>query len=695
MNGTFRIQWEQVTPWEGTILFLLGIFLFFFTYEEFQNRFRFRWETLFLRIGLVIFLLLYFLNPAFLREKEEEEPGSFLLIVDRTPSVWLRKDMEEKEQKLLKKIKEIFQGKENLTIWAYLGGDQFLPVENERELPFGTGETHLLRSLSKKKSVLEKKITILVHDGIEVTSPTYPEGSGWGKPLPISVIAIPSASSTPPFLLERVQADAYGLVRSPLRMEFLIRRRESSVKGIRIEIWEGKKKIADEKTPFPSGNDTLTIPMEILPTQEGEVVYKIVAKDTEGRFSPSFHQLFRKVKILRDRIRILHIVGEPTWESRMFREIVKRESLIDLVTFQILRTREDRPMVFSDEELSLIPFPVQELFTTELPKFDIVVFQNFDYQPYVPIGLSHALLQNLRDFVEKNRGGFFLLLGELTGENEILYRHTPISTLLPVEPTGTWRKGKFPLFFPPSPLFSFLPQKSLSLSRYFQTYLKEGSTILATEKGDPILVAGTRGEGRTAILLTDRFWEAYYQPYPENKIAIKEWFLATLKYLAGDPQFEPYHIRWKKGEIAPGEEGEGEIVSEKPVTHTTVLLEGKEIPSVIKGSTLSFSSPFTEGVVEVLLDQKIVPEKLPVSLPFSEKSQFVIPLSKWREYSKKTFSHLIFWEEEEKLERLLTTLSRKVTVEGKKTLKEYPLFWGLWFLLLSAEIFFRRAGGGR
>ena len=55
---------------------------------------------------------------------------------------------------------------------------------------------------------------------------------------------------------------------------------------------------------------------------------------------------------------------------------------VDLVSFFILRTNADLDTDYQDNELSLIEFPTDKLFNEELWRFDLVVFQNFDYEPY-------------------------------------------------------------------------------------------------------------------------------------------------------------------------------------------------------------------------------------------------------------------------------------------------------------------------
>ena len=86
------------------------------------------------------------------------------------------------------------------------------------------------------------------------------------------------------------------------------------------------------------------------------------------------------------------------------REALTNNPKIDLLSFFILRTLTDN-VDASTSELSLIPFPSNLLFTDYLKSFDLVIFHNFKYTPY----LDKKYLGNLKQYVEE--GGAFLMIG--------------------------------------------------------------------------------------------------------------------------------------------------------------------------------------------------------------------------------------------------------------------------------------------
>src|SRR5581483_7580294 len=81
----------------------------------------------------------------------------------------------------------------------------------------------------------------------------------------------------------------------------------------------------------------------------------------------------------------------------------------------------------SSDELSLIPFPTEELFQEQLRSFDLVFLQNFNYGPY---GIG-AYLAEIKKYVEEG-GGLAMLGGDLSFSLGG-YAHTPVADVLPVE----------------------------------------------------------------------------------------------------------------------------------------------------------------------------------------------------------------------------------------------------------------------
>src|SRR5262249_20199243 len=85
--------------------------------------------------------------------------------------------------------------------------------------------------------------------------------------------------------------------------------------------------------------------------------------------------------------------------------------------------------------MSLIPFPTRELFEQQLPSFDLIILQNFEYLPY---GIGDYL-ENIRSYVKG--GGGLAMLGGAQSFTSGGYFGTPAAAALPVGLFGPFESG--------------------------------------------------------------------------------------------------------------------------------------------------------------------------------------------------------------------------------------------------------------
>jgi len=167
----------------------------------------------------------------------------------------------------------------------------------------------------------------------------------------------------------------------------------------------------------------------LVPDAVGTFVYAVRTGVLGGEATPLNNEREFVIEVIRDKIRVLQVCGAPSWDERFLRKLLKKDPNVDLVSFFILRSPSDDALA-SSHELSLIPFPTEELFGSELPGFDVVIFQNFNYRPY---GMS-LYLDEVRTYVEGG-GGFAMIGGELSfGAGQ--YDGTPVEKALPFELVG-------------------------------------------------------------------------------------------------------------------------------------------------------------------------------------------------------------------------------------------------------------------
>jgi hypothetical protein len=214
---------------------------------------------------------------------------------------------------------------------------------------------------------------------------------------------------------------------------------------------------------------------------------------------------------VRDRLRVLLVSGEPHAGERVWRNILKSDPSVDLVHFTILRPPEKQDGT-PIRELSLIAFPIRELFDVKLDEFDLIIFDRYSRRGVIP----QAYLENVARYVRK--GGAFL---EAAGPNfgtPLSLSRTPLGTVLPMEPTGdVYEEGFKPRLTDLGrrhPVTEDLPGAGSAggeptWGRWFRqvdAHVQRGTTIMSGDRGAPLLVLDRVGQGRVAELLSDQMW---------------------------------------------------------------------------------------------------------------------------------------------------------------------------------------------
>ncbi|HLJ63078.1 MAG TPA: hypothetical protein VKT70_03160, partial [Stellaceae bacterium] len=132
---------------------------------------------------------------------------------------------------------------------------------------------------------------------------------------------------------------------------------------------------------------------------------------------------------VRDRLKVLLVSGEPHQGERTWRNILKSDPSVDLIHFTILRPPEKQDGT-PIRELSLIAFPIRELFDVKIDEFDLIIFDRYRRRSVLP----PAYLENIARYVRKG-GALLEASGPTFGTPLSLYR-TPLGAVLPAEPTG-------------------------------------------------------------------------------------------------------------------------------------------------------------------------------------------------------------------------------------------------------------------
>ena len=152
-----------------------------------------------------------------------------------------------------------------------------------------------------------------------------------------------------------------------------------------------------------------------------------------------------------------------------------------------------------------MPFPIHQLFVTDIAKFDLIIMDRFD-----AIGLLPAdYLANIADYVE-NGGALLAELGpEFASSNSLAL--TPLSIVLPAAPEdpGTITQKFTPTVTPLGKLHPVTAPLSGNVPPWYRMEAAVPSTgnVLMTGPGNtPLLILSSAGKGRVGMLLSDQFW---------------------------------------------------------------------------------------------------------------------------------------------------------------------------------------------
>ncbi|KPU84276.1 membrane protein [Marinosulfonomonas sp. PRT-SC04] len=221
---------------------------------------------------------------------------------------------------------------------------------------------------------------------------------------------------------------------------------------------------------------------------------------------------------VRDRLRVLLVSGEPHPGERTWRNLLKSDSSVDLVHFTILRPPEKQDGV-PVSELSLIAFPVRELFIDTIDSFDLIIFDRYKRRGILP----GVYLDSVRDYV-KNGGAVMVAAGPDFASADSIY-HSALADILPARPTArVLEQGYKPLLSEigarhpvTEGLEAFSPARAPEDGeadgpnwgrwlRQIEVEATSGDTVMTGIDARPLLVLDRVGEGRVALLASDQSW---------------------------------------------------------------------------------------------------------------------------------------------------------------------------------------------
>ncbi len=250
--------------------------------------------------------------------------------------------------------------------------------------------------------------------------------------VPVSTVLVGGEEPIPDIAITGLDVDDYAFIRNKVNVKARIRTSGIPAGDMTVSLRTRGMLLSQTRLRIKDdGVNQLVAELNFSPEEVGEFVYEVsVTPHPDERITDNNYKAFL-LNVIRDRIRVLQVVGHPSWDVRFLRQLLKRDPNIDLISFMILRDFDQvRMMAFREQELSLIPFPTEEIFDRQLPTFDVLVMQNFQYRDYYNINRAH--LDNMRRFVAEQGGGLVIIGGD-QGFSDPNFNWPAIADLMPFE----------------------------------------------------------------------------------------------------------------------------------------------------------------------------------------------------------------------------------------------------------------------
>ena len=460
------------------------------------------------RGAAVAMLLAILVNPSLVEEQRTPLRDIAVVVVDESPSQAIG-NRQAASEAALKALTERLRHERDLDVQV---------IRTGKPQP-GSGDdgTRLFTALSRTMSNIPRQrlaAIIMITDGeVHDVPSTEPAATAQELGAPLHVLLSGHPGERDRRLVVH-QAPSFGLVGKDvpltIRVADLPEPKESTAGAPERQArltWR-KDGGAPHQLMVPIGRD---VPLAIPIDHGGPNVLELEVEPGPQELTLVNNRAVVVVNGVRDRLRVLLVSGEPHAGERVWRNILKSDPSVDLVHFTILRPPEKQDGT-PIKELSLIAFPIRELFDVKLDDFDLIIFDRYSRRGIIP----QAYIENVVRYVRKG-GAFLEAAGPSFGTPLSLFR-TPLGEILPTEPTGAVDeegfKPQLTALGRRHPVTEHLPGagkpgETPAWGRWFrqvEARVHHGTTIMSGDHGEPLLVLDRVGKGRVAQLLSDQMW---------------------------------------------------------------------------------------------------------------------------------------------------------------------------------------------
>lgn len=491
------------------------------------------WTLRGLALGVVLMALL---NPSIRRDELQPQPDLAVVVVDHSASMAIA-SRGEQAAAALASVETALDRFTDLEV-RVVRSDAHAASDGTRLFQ------HLQQAIADEPAERLAGVIMITDGQVHDVPDARSAASQLGTPLHVLLTGQPGERDRRTVIQH---APAYALVGETARIAFRIEDGGARAANGREERAAVRVRVNGEDAGSVTTVLGQTQVHDVVLDRAGPSVIELEAEARPGELSAVNNRAVVTINGVRERLRVLLVSGQPHPGQRTWRNLLKSDPSVDLVHFTILRP-PDKEDFAPIHELSLIAFPVQELFEEQLSKFDLIVFDRFVVGSVIPWHYLERTAQFLED------GGALLLdVGpEFAGPSSL--HLTPLGRVMPVSPTGRVVEQAYHAAVSEigrrHPITSSLPGETAGGDtdeggdtprwgqwfRLIETNPLRGDVLMHGPDERPLLIVDRFGEGRIAGLMSDHIWlwaRGYDGGGPHNELMRR-----LVHWLMKEPELE-------------------------------------------------------------------------------------------------------------------------------------------------------------
>lgn len=269
---------------------------------------------------------------------------------------------------------------------------------------------------------------VVVSDGINTAGEPLSEAAEYAqrKGVPLFTVAVGDDEPARDIHLHDLLVDEVVFVDDTVNFEFKLT--STGLEGTKAKVVlheeEDSTPLAALEVELGADGESQSVRVPYRPTQVGEYRYTVEVEPLDKEINKKNNSQTQLVSVRKEKIRVLLVQSYPNYEFRYLKNMLDRDSTIELNTF--LQEADPDYAELDQSALRVLPVQRDELFT-----YDVIIFGDVN-----PVFLGDRVMQHLVDFVsESGKGGGMIFIAGPRHTPEA-YNGTPLEKILPVYPTA-------------------------------------------------------------------------------------------------------------------------------------------------------------------------------------------------------------------------------------------------------------------